>query len=132
MAMTSVSRPGGSGGDQHHSDDRLVLIIIFMVITPLAPRGLDAQVPQPAPENDSTAPPPRGVVISVLAGGGLLLNQEPLDRAALAGRLASLFRHGAPDVVFVRGERGLEFREVAEVLDLASGAGVSRIGLMTR
>ncbi len=30
-------------------DILLVLIIIFMVITPLTPRGLEALVPQPSP-----------------------------------------------------------------------------------
>jgi biopolymer transport protein ExbD len=30
-------------------DVLLVLIIIFMVITPLTPKGLEALVPQPAP-----------------------------------------------------------------------------------
>ena len=32
-------------------DILLVLIIIFMVITPTTPHGLDALVPQPAPPN---------------------------------------------------------------------------------
>ena len=32
-------------------DVLLVLLIIFMVITPLTPKGLDALVPQPPPPN---------------------------------------------------------------------------------
>jgi len=51
---------------------------------------------------------------------------------ALQGRLAAMFRTRPPDVVFVRGANDLAFWEVAEVLDIAKGAGVRRVGLMTR
>ena len=48
---------GGSGGPKSEInmtpmiDVLLVLIIIFMVITPLTPKGLEALVPQPPPPN---------------------------------------------------------------------------------
>ena len=48
---------GGSGGPKADInmtpmiDVLLVLIIIFMVITPLTPKGLEALVPQPPPPN---------------------------------------------------------------------------------
>ena len=111
-------------------DVMLVLIIIFMVITPLTSLGLDARVPQ-----NSTAPGPvaeasQELVITALPDGSYLLNREPLAQAALTSRLTSLFRIGAANVVFVRGERDIEFRRVAETVDLARGIGVSRIGLM--
>ena len=109
-------------------DVLLVLIIIFMVITPLAPRGLETLLPHPALSGDTG--PARDIVITVRQDGSYLLNREPLTQAALEARLARLFRNGAADVVFVRGERDLEFRQVAEAIDLARGAGVSRIGLM--
>jgi biopolymer transport protein ExbD len=49
----------------------------------------------------------------------------------LRRRLTLLFRTATDHVVFVRGEKGLEFRAVAEVLDIASGAGLNRVALMT-
>jgi len=112
-------------------DVLLVLIIIFMVITPLAPRGLDALVPQTA--SGPTAGEPRhDIVITVLPERQVSLNQEVMDLGRLADRLADLFKTRATTVVFIRGDKALEFREVAEVMDLAKGAGVSRIGLMTQ
>jgi|SRR5208283_1261827 len=111
-------------------DVMLVLMIIFMVITPLTPLGLDALVPQnPA----QPGPPPEArqdLVITALPDGLYLLNREPLSQAALESRLRSLFRNGAANVVFVRGEGEIEFRRVAETVDLARGIGVSHIGLM--
>jgi biopolymer transport protein TolR len=111
-------------------DVLLVLIIIFMVITPLAPRGLDALLPQKGPDNPLVLRE-HAIVITVSGPNRVSLNQEDLDLAGLEARLASLFRAHPPDVVFVRGARNLDFRDVAQVLDLAKGAGVRRIGLMT-
>jgi biopolymer transport protein ExbD len=112
-------------------DVLLVLIIIFMVITPLAPRGLDALLPQ-APSNDDRPATQHAIVVTVSSPDRVSLNREELDLATLEARLADLFRTRPPDVVFVRGAKDLAFREVAQVLDIAKGAGVRRIGLMTR
>jgi len=113
-------------------DVLLVLIIIFLVITPIASRGLNALVPQQAKSDDTPAPARHDIVISVAANGQVSLNQEPMDLATLHSRLLALFKTGASTVVFVRGEKDLPFAEVAQVIDIARGAGVDRIGLMTR
>jgi biopolymer transport protein ExbD len=110
-------------------DVLLVLIIIFMVITPLAPRGLEAIVPQAADDRPSDAPR-HDIVISVLPNQQVSLNQETMDLAHLESRLSDLFKTRPATVIFIRGDKSLEFREVAAVMDLAKGAGVSRIGLM--
>ena len=112
-------------------DILLVLIIIFMVITPLTPRGLRALLPQPAPPDKGDVEPTREIVISVRVDGSIRINQEPCDLAHLRDRLAHLFQAAPDHAIFVRGEKGLEFRAVAEVIDAASGAGLSRIALMT-
>ena len=50
-------------------DVLLVLLIIFMVITPLTPKGLEAAIPQH--QGNARPAPSRTIVIRVLAGGGL-------------------------------------------------------------
>ncbi len=70
-------------------DILLVLLVIFMTITPLTPKGLDAAVPQPPPPG--TPPPPP----------------------------------------FVNADPELLYKDVVEVIDVAKGAGVDKIGLMT-
>jgi len=109
----------------------LVLIVIFMVITPLTPTGLRTLVPQPAPVSREQPPPARDIVISVRPDGTVRLNQEPVNLTELRQRLTLLFRTATDHVVFVRGETGLEFHAVADVIDIASGAGLSRVALMT-
>jgi biopolymer transport protein TolR len=112
-------------------DVLLVLIIIFMVITPLKPRGLKTLVPQ-APTSEQKAPPaPDEIVITVRGGGKLLLNQEAVDFTVLHERLVRLFEDSPNRAIFVRGDRDLEFREVAQVIDIAHGAGIDRVALMT-
>jgi biopolymer transport protein ExbD len=109
-------------------DVLLVLIIIFMVIMPTTPLGLDALVPQPS---DAKAPPQTDIVITVRADGTYRLNQESLDLPGLQARLTALFRPGASQVIFIRGDKNLEFARVAEVIDLAHGIGLAHVGLMT-
>ena len=112
-------------------DVLLVLIIIFMVITPVTQTGLRALVPQPAPDNPEQSPPAQDIVITVRPDGTVRLNQEPVNVTDLRRRLTLLVRTATDRVIFVRGEKGLEFRAVAEVIDIANGAGFNRVALMT-
>lgn len=113
-------------------DVLLVLIIIFMVITPLTPKGLEALVPQPPPPNmKQTASDQRTVVIVVNKDRSLMINQEPTDEAKLGPRLEEIFKTRAERVVFVKGDPELEFQHVARAIDIAHGAGIDKVGLMT-
>ena len=130
--------PGAGGGQKAEInmtpmiDVLLVLIIIFMVITPIASRGLPALVPENPPPGPSVQQAPRNdIVVSIHSDGGLFLNQEAIDLPGLDQRLKKLFRNGPADVVFVRGDKQIEFRRVADVVDVVRGAGVRSIGLMT-
>jgi biopolymer transport protein TolR len=107
-----------------------VLIIIFMVITPLTPRGLPTAIPQPPAVGPDSAKPSSDVVVTVREDGTLLLNREPVDLASLRTRLEHLYQNSASRVIFVRGERAVQFGTVAEVIDTARGAGVYHVGLM--
>ena len=113
-------------------DVLLVLIIIFMVITPVAPRGLEALAP---PQSNVTPPEnvvSREIVISIAKDGAIDINQQPVTFANLAERLTELYRRHINDHLFVRGDRALEYQAVAQVIDVARGAGWERVGLMTR
>jgi biopolymer transport protein ExbD len=117
-------------------DVLLVLLIIFMVITPLTPKGLDALVPQP-PKNKDNNPPPsdRTVVVQLLKGGGdkanLKINQDDVTWENLEGRLNDIFKTRAEKVMFVKADPDLTFNEVAQVIDIAHAAGVDKVGLIT-
>ncbi len=113
-------------------DVLLVLIIIFMVITPLTPKGLEALVPQPPPPNQKAQEDnSRTVVIVINKDRSMMINQEPITDANLQGRLEDIFKTRAERVVFVKGDPDLEFRDVAKAIDIAHGAGIDKVGLMT-
>jgi biopolymer transport protein TolR len=135
MGMAVGGPGGGPKADINMTpmiDVLLVLIIIFMVITPLTPKGLEALVPQPPPPNqkvqeDNT----RTVVIVINRDKSMMINQEQTDENKLGSRLEEIFKTRAERVVFVKGDPDLEFRDVAKAMDIAHGAGIDKVGLMT-
>jgi biopolymer transport protein ExbD len=114
-------------------DVLLVLLIIFMVITPLTPHGLDVLAPQPPPPNAPPPPPDqdRTVVIVIDKDKNVKLNQDPIDWDHLQDRLTEVFKTRAERVVFVRADKDLMFDTVATAIDMAKGTGIDKIGLMT-
>jgi biopolymer transport protein ExbD len=131
----SVGATGGPKSDINMTpmiDVLLVLIIIFMVITPLTPRGLEALVPQPPPPGQ----PPnqsdqRTVVVVIDANHNMSINNDPTDENKLGPRLADIFKTRAEHVVFIKGDPSIEFQWVAKAIDIAHGAGIDKVGLMT-
>ena len=118
-------------------DVLLVLLIIFMVITPRTPKGLDALVPQPppanAPKNQDTT---RTSVVQLIDRGpgqapGLKISEEDATWDTLQGRLADIFKTRAEKVMFVKGDNNIPFADVANVIDIAHSSGVDKVGLIT-
>jgi len=115
-------------------DVLLVLLIIFMVITPLTPKGLDALVPQPNPNKDKVADDvnSRAVVVSVDATRQIKINQDPIALQELGPRLEDIFKTRNERIMFVKGDPVLPFADVAIIIDIAKGAGIDKIGLITK
>jgi biopolymer transport protein TolR len=125
-------------------DVLLVLIIVFMIIVPVAPRGVQADIPRESTK--STAPDTiRTIVIQLHAEGcstldvkshakecpaTLSINEQPVSWEDLRSRLFDIFKQRAEKVAFVKADPELEFEQVAQIIDIAHAAGVDTVGLM--
>ena len=113
-------------------DILLVLLIIFMAISPVSPHGLDALAPQPPPpDQKQNEDNDRTVVIVLDNQGNVKINQNDATWETLSDRLIDIFKTRAEKVVFVKGDKDLEFQVVARAIDIAHGAGIDKVGLMT-
>jgi biopolymer transport protein TolR len=135
----STGGGGGAMGEINVTpmiDILLVLLIIFMVIVPTVPHGLDALVPQPPKDQKQQQQPnDRTIVVQVLylpgASPQYKINETPVQKSELLAKLTDIYSNRAERVMFVKGDDNLDFRYVAEVIDIGRAANVDHIGLMT-
>src|ERR1700760_1106393 len=116
-------------------DVLLVLLIIFMVIVPVTPRGLETLVPQPPKDHKEDQPNDRTIVVQIQSNGAAapayLINETTFNKSDLEPKLAEIFATRQEKVMFVKGDKDLDFSKVAEVIDFGHQAGVDNIGLIT-
>lgn len=131
----SVSSPSAEINVTPLIDVLLVLLIIFMVIVPVMPRGLESEVPQPSKTAVATAPGP--VSLRVLSGEGQPDGQ--LIRYEVDGRLVKPERLGEALLaslrlrerrsVYVSASSGVSYGVIARAVSVAESAGATQVAL---
>ena len=111
-------------------DVLLVLLIIFMVLVPLRPRGLDSSVPQDKASAQVTQP----TLIELRAGvkpGDVTyrVNRRDVAREGVGPMLRAILAVQPERTVFVEADRALTYEPVAWVSGEAKRAGASAIVL---
>ena len=113
-------------------DVMLVLLIIFMVSAPLMTSGVPVDLPRTAaqPLNQEQEP----LTISVDAQGRIFLQDTEVPIENLVAQLQAIARNqpaGAPERrIFVRGDRGISYGRVMEVMGTISAGGFTRVALL--
>jgi biopolymer transport protein ExbD len=113
-------------------DVLLVLLIIFMVIVPVSPRGLESQVPRQSPGVAVRSADP--VALRVLGGSdGDKVTYEVDGRvvapAQLTAVLVQKLSMRAERGVYVTAAGGVSYREVAHAVSVAKAAGATAVAL---
>jgi biopolymer transport protein TolR len=136
----AFSTTGTSGGDGLSSainvtpliDVLLVMLIIFMVIVPVMPRGLNSTLPSPAPAVDEATGRPilvqveqRQIAVRYLVDG------VDLEGAEVAPRLRELLSRRSVRQMLLKADARLDFGVIAGVVDAGQAAGADSIELLT-
>jgi len=114
-------------------DVLLVLLIIFMVIVPSMPRGLDSSLPQDKPGAVVAQP----TVVELRAGAAMgevlyRVNQRDVTREAVGPTLRGILAAQPERTVFVQADRALTYEPVAWVAGEATRSGASNLILNSR
>lgn len=142
MGMSSGG-PGGNGRRGRYRamaeinvtplvDVMLVLLIIFMVAAPLMTVGVPIDLPKTNAQalNQETEP----LTISVNAEGRIFLQETEVPLEGLVPQLQAIMREQKPGEqqrrIFVRGDRGINYGRVMEVMGTVSSAGFTRVALL--
>jgi biopolymer transport protein TolR len=132
MALGTSSGPKSDINITPYIDILLVLLIIFMVITPTKQLDLEVKVPQPPPPNAENLPPPPGViVVSMSESAQLAINQDPISWPELGPKLLEIYSARANKNMFISASSKLPYGDVVKIIDIAKGAGVQDVGLLT-
>lgn len=112
-------------------DVMLVLLIIFMVVTPTAQKGVDIALPQDS-NSEIKLPTDNTIVMEVAESGSISINKLPVaSLEELDQKLKDIFQTRTDKTMFVRGDAKSLYGKVVEAMDIARGAGVERVGIIS-
>lgn len=112
-------------------DVLLVLLIIFMVLP--HQRGERTEIPQASP---IPLPQPEEPIVVKLRGAGrdklprVTINRTDVGWDTLASKLREIYEKREEKALFLQGDPEIDFQYVAEIVDVAHGAGIDRVGLL--
>jgi len=113
--------------------DVLLLLLIFFLLTFNAARNeneLDVKVPKASAAKEKTAPI-GDVVVNVKSDGNVVVNRRTLNPQELTDLLKGLVQLNAEQAVVIRGDEAGAYRNIVNVLNICTQAGVTNVAFAT-
>ena len=111
-------------------DVMLVLLIIFMVAAPLMTVGVEVELPQTA-ANSLSGDDEEPLTVTVTATGDVSIQETPVARDELVGRLSAIAVERDSNRIFLRADGSVPYAQVMEVMGALNRGGFPNIGLVT-
>ena len=108
-------------------DILLVLLIIFMVITPVAQKGIDINLPEMGGDQGGSS---SGIVLTLEQDLSVKINQIPTTIDLLENELRNIYQTKTDRKIFIRADESASYKDVLKVIDIAKGAGIEVVGVM--
>jgi biopolymer transport protein ExbD len=113
--------------------DVLMLLLIFFLLTWNAARNeneLDIKVPKASAAKEKAAPP-GDVVVNVKSDGTVVVNRRTMNGPELSNLLQNLIKLYPDQAVVIRGDEAGAYKNIVNVLNICSEAGVSNVAFAT-
>ncbi len=113
--------------------DVLLLLLIFFLMTWNAARNeneLDVKVPKASQAKEKSAPM-GDVIVNVKADGNVVVNRRALSGPDLTTMLQGLVKLNADQAVVIRGDEAGAYKNIVNVLNICSEAGVTNVAFAT-
>lgn len=112
-------------------DILLVLLIIFMVITPVAQKGIDINLPESSGGAEGEPPSAtKSIVLTLEADQTLDINNRPVTMELLESELRTIYQTRTTKTLFIRADETVLYENVLKVIDIAKGAGIEVLGVI--
>ena len=111
-------------------DVMLVLLIVFMVAAPLLTAGVPVDLPhsnaKPISDEDN-----KPIEITVLEDGKIYIGETEIKKSRLVPMLSAMTEGQSERRIYIRGDQGLSYGKVMEVIGAINGAGFTKVALIS-